>query len=63
MILNAGISVDNVDAACARLDSMNVTWKKRLTDGRMKNIAFLCDPDGYWIEVFQNEALRNTSHV
>lgn len=28
-----------------------VSWKKRLTDGRMKNIAFVLDPDGYWIEV------------
>ena len=28
-----------------------VNWKKRLTDGRMKNIAFVLDPDGYWIEV------------
>ena len=31
-----------------------VSWKKRLTDGRMKNIAFVLDPDGYWIEVWQS---------
>jgi lactoylglutathione lyase len=31
-----------------------VKWKKRLTDGRMKNVAFILDPDGYWIEVVQN---------
>lgn len=50
-----GISVDNLEAACARLESLNVNWKKRLTDGRMKNVAFVLDPDGYWVEIVQNE--------
>ncbi|EEP76326.1 lactoylglutathione lyase [Uncinocarpus reesii 1704] len=55
------ISVDDLDAACARFESLNVTWKKRLTDGRMKNVAFILDPDGYWIEVIQNETLKSRS--
>ncbi|KAF1855088.1 hypothetical protein Lal_00009384 [Lupinus albus] len=50
-----GVSVDNIDAACKRFEDLNVSWKKRLTDGRMKNVAFLLDPDGYWIELVQNE--------
>lgn len=50
-----GISVDNLDAACQRFEDLEVSWKKRLTDGRMKNVAFLLDPDGYWIEIVQNE--------
>jgi lactoylglutathione lyase len=50
-----GVSVDNLEAACKRFEDMNVSWKKRLTDGRMKNVAFLLDPDGYWIEIVQNE--------
>jgi len=45
------ISVDDIDAACQRFEEKGVNWKKRLTDGRMKNIAFVLDPDGYWIEV------------
>ncbi|KAH7027915.1 lactoylglutathione lyase-like protein [Microdochium trichocladiopsis] len=49
------VSVDNLDAACARFEQMQANWKKRLTDGRMKNVAFLLDPDGYWVEVVQNE--------
>ncbi|OBS19580.1 hypothetical protein FPOA_11306 [Fusarium poae] len=49
------VSVDNLEAACKRFEDMKVSWKKRLTDGRMKNVAFLLDPDGYWIEVVQNE--------
>lgn len=54
-LTQTGISVDNIDAACERFESLNVNWKKRLTDGRMKNVAFLLDPDGYWVEVVQNE--------
>ncbi|KJZ69169.1 hypothetical protein HIM_11439 [Hirsutella minnesotensis 3608] len=48
------ISVDDLDAACKRFDDLKCSWKKRLTEGRMRNIAFLLDPDGYWIEVVQN---------
>lgn len=50
-----GVSVDNLDAACERFESLNVNWKKRLTDGRMKNVAFVLDPDNYWVEIIQNE--------
>ncbi|KAL8715875.1 MAG: hypothetical protein Q9220_000542 [cf. Caloplaca sp. 1 TL-2023] len=52
------ITVDNLDAACARFEEKGVRWKKRLTDGRMKNVAFVLDPDGYWVEVVQNEKLK-----
>lgn len=49
------LTVDDIDAACERFDKLGVNWKKRLTDGRMKNVAFILDADGYWIEVVQNE--------
>jgi len=55
------VSVDDLDAACARFESLKVSWKKRLTDGRMKNVAFLLDPDGYWIEIIQNEAIKRSN--
>ena len=35
------LSVDNLEAACARFEEKGVKWKKRLTDGRMKEIAFV----------------------
>lgn len=35
------LAVDDLDAACARFEEKGVNWKKRLTDGRMKNIAFV----------------------
>lgn len=57
-----GVSVDDLDAACKRFDDLGVNWKKRLTDGRMRNVAFILDPDNYWIEVVQNENLRGKAH-
>ncbi|EXM17594.1 hypothetical protein FOTG_14278 [Fusarium oxysporum f. sp. vasinfectum 25433] len=56
------VTVDNIDAACARLEGLNVAWKKRLTDGKMKNVAFLLDPDNYWIELVQNEGFTGKAN-
>ena len=55
------VSVDDIDKACEHLDQNGVKWKKRLTDGRMKDVAFVLDPDGYWIEVIQNQSLKQTA--
>lgn len=40
------LTVDNIQEACARFEQLKVPFKKRLTDGKMRNIAFLLDPDG-----------------
>ncbi|MBT0726447.1 lactoylglutathione lyase [Rosenbergiella australiborealis] len=53
------ISVPDVRQACKRFEQLNVTFQKRLTDGRMKHIAFIKDPDGYWIEILQPTPLNN----
>ncbi|KAN0091406.1 Glyoxalase/Bleomycin resistance protein/Dihydroxybiphenyl dioxygenase [Tylopilus felleus] len=45
------LTVDNIQEACARFEQLKVPFKKRLTDGKMRNIAFLLDPDGYWVEI------------
>ncbi|KAI8967784.1 lactoylglutathione lyase [Mycotypha africana] len=45
------ILVDDIEKACERFESLNVKFVKKLKDGNMKNIAFIADPDGYWIEV------------
>ncbi|GAA6004254.1 lactoylglutathione lyase [Rhodotorula paludigena] len=45
------ISVDDVEAECKRLDSLGVRFKKRPEEGRMRHIAFIYDPDNYWIEI------------
>ena len=39
--------VDDVVKACERFEELGVPFQKRLTDGKMNNIAFLLDPDGY----------------
>jgi lactoylglutathione lyase len=44
---HVAVSVDDLEAACRRFEERGVVWKKKLTDGRMKNVAFLLDPDGY----------------
>jgi len=48
------VSVPDIEAACQRFEDLGVTFQKRLTDGRMKNLAFIKDPDGYWVEIIAN---------
>jgi lactoylglutathione lyase len=40
------ITVDDVEKACERFDKLGVPFKKRPSDGKMKHIAFILDPDG-----------------
>ncbi len=47
------VSVPDVEAACLRLEALGVIFQKKLGAGGMKNIAFIRDPDDYWIEVIQ----------
>jgi len=48
------ISVDDVEIACERFEKLGVQFKKKPSEGKMSHIAFLLDPDGYWIEVVPN---------
>lgn len=48
------VSVPDIEAACARFEQLGVPFQKRLTDGRMKNLAFIKDPDGYWVEIISS---------
>ena len=54
-----GISVPNVYAACERFDAMEIEYVKRPNDGNMKGLAFIKDPDGYWIEILSATGLRD----
>ena len=49
------ISVSNIVAAQKHLLANGVTFKKKLEDGRQKDIAFVQDPDTYWIELIENK--------
>jgi lactoylglutathione lyase len=55
-----GISVANVAEACARFEALGVTFKKRPQDGKMKDIAFIADPDGYWIEILSASGMTQS---
>lgn len=58
------ITVDDMEKACQRFEEQGVQWKKRMTDGRMKNIAFILDPDDYWIEVsYASTVLHDLTEV
>lgn len=46
-----GITVPDVYAACERFEQLGVEFAKRPDDGKMKGLAFIKDPDGYWIEI------------
>lgn len=57
------ISVDNIEAACKRIEDAGYTFQKKLTEGRMRHIAFAKDPDGYWVEIIKraDENLSTTT--
>lgn len=40
------IVVEDVVKACERFEKLGVKFQKRPSDGKMKDIAFILDPDG-----------------
>ncbi|XP_023738093.1 lactoylglutathione lyase isoform X2 [Lactuca sativa] len=56
-----GITVDDTYKACERFARLNVEFVKKPDDGKMKGIAFIKDPDGYWIEIFDTKTIGNVA--
>jgi lactoylglutathione lyase len=46
-------SVPDIKAACERFERLGVVFQKKLGEGAMKDIAFIKDPDHYWVEIIQ----------
>jgi lactoylglutathione lyase len=51
-------SVPDLDAAVAWFDQHRVVYVKRPDQGKMKDVAFIKDPDGYWIEIIEPARLK-----
>ncbi|XP_066348122.1 lactoylglutathione lyase-like [Miscanthus floridulus] len=49
-----GVTVDDVHKACERFERLGIEFVKKPDDGKIKGIAFIKDPDGYWIEIFDH---------
>ncbi|GKY98221.1 hypothetical protein MPSEU_000779800 [Mayamaea pseudoterrestris] len=45
------INVNDVYATSEKFEKLGYTFKKKPDEGRMKGLAFVYDPDGYWVEV------------
>ena len=54
-----GISVPDVYSASERFEAMGVPFVKRPDDGTMRGLAFIQDPDGYWIEILSSRGLAD----
>jgi lactoylglutathione lyase len=52
-----GISVPDVYAACERFEASGVPFVKQPDAGNMRGLAFIQDPDGYWIEILNARSL------
>jgi lactoylglutathione lyase len=46
-------AVPDLDAAVAWFDQNQVPYVKRPEQGKMRDVAFIKDPDGYWIEIVE----------
>ena len=57
------ISVDNIQAACQRIEDAGYKFQKKLSDGRMRHIAFALDPDEYWVEIIGQKPVEETENV
>jgi lactoylglutathione lyase len=57
-----GITVPDVYATCQRLHDMGYKFQKSPNSGGMKGLAFVVDPDGYWVEILRQKG-RETQPV
>ncbi len=51
-------AVPNLAEAIRWFDEKGVTYVKRPEQGKMKDVAFIKDPDGYWIEIVEPALTR-----
>lgn len=52
------VTVPDVYAACERFEKLDVAFVKKPDDGKLKGLAFIKDPDAYWIEIVQADMIE-----
>lgn len=57
-----GLAVPDVYKACERFESLGVNFIKKPDGGKLKGIAFISDPDGYWIEILNGQAVHQITN-
>ncbi|GER33506.1 lactoylglutathione lyase family protein /glyoxalase I family protein [Striga asiatica] len=56
-----GINVGHVQKAINRFESLGVQFVQRIRSGNRDSVAFIQDPDGYWIEIFDTISAVQTA--
>ncbi|KAF1799871.1 Glyoxalase/Bleomycin resistance protein/Dihydroxybiphenyl dioxygenase [Mucor lusitanicus] len=54
---HTSVLVDDLKEACKRLESLGVKFHKKPTEGGIHTVAFIADPDDYWVEIIGNPLL------
>ncbi|EDQ85719.1 uncharacterized protein MONBRDRAFT_11616 [Monosiga brevicollis MX1] len=50
---HTGFLVDDLEACCKDLEAKGYDFQKKPQDGKMRGLAFVKDPDNYWVELIQ----------
>uniref|UniRef100_A0A7S0EX00 Lactoylglutathione lyase n=1 Tax=Hanusia phi TaxID=3032 RepID=A0A7S0EX00_9CRYP len=48
---HVAFNCNDVYESSAKLEAAGISFKKKPDEGRMKGLAFVFDPDGYWVEL------------
>lgn len=56
--ITSASSVPDLNAAVAWFDQHYVAYVKRPDQGKRKDVAFVMDPNGYWIEIVEPARLK-----
>ncbi|KAL8436146.1 hypothetical protein ACSSS7_001960 [Eimeria intestinalis] len=61
---HTGMLCDDLEKACEELEAAGATFRKKPQDGKMHDIAFVLDPDGYSVELIRRvEFIRTPAKV
>ena len=58
-----GFTVPDVYAASERFQQLGVPFVKKPDEGKMMGVAFITDPDGYWIEIVQADMMEKQARA